>query len=268
MNRYLKGVIVIFGAVVLSTLAINASDVFRGMEGSLSGLVSDATGPCGEGAVLLQLQGGAVCVDVYEASPGENCDIQDPKSEVDTQVNMNVGNCAANSAPDRFPWRFVSLTQAQQLCARAGKRLLTNEEWYQSVLGMGDVTSCVIQAKSSPQNTGTANCTTPAGIHDMVGNVWEWVDGEVVNGTYNDTALPPSGYVALVNTDGVVLETTDVPQSEYGEDYAWTGQSGTNGMIRGGFYGSGTDAGIFTLNASVALNFRASGVGFRCVKDL
>lgn len=268
MSRWLKGGIVTVGAVIFSTVAINASDVFRGIDGSLSGLVLESTGPCGDGASLLQLQGGALCVDTYEASPGDSCDIADPKSEVDTQVNMNTGSCTAVSEPDRVPWRFVSLTQAQQLCARAGKRLLTNEEWYQAVLGMGDMSMCVTDAKSSPHNTGAAQCTTPAGIHDMVGNVWEWVDGEVVSGTYNDTELPPSGYVALVDSDGVVLETTNSPQAEFGADYAWTGHTGTNGMIRGGFYGSGADAGIFTLNASVPLNFKANGVGFRCAQDI
>ena len=43
---------------------------------------------------------------------------------------------------------------------------------------------------------------------------------------------------------------------------------GVRGMIRGGFYGSGEDAGIFAQNMSVALDSRTAGIGFRCVKDL
>lgn len=268
MNTWLKASLVIVGAVLLSTLAINASDVFRGIEGSLSGLAIESTGPCGSGAVLMQLSDGALCVDTYEASPGDGCDVVDPQSEVDTQVNIDNGSCAAVSMPDAVPWRFVSLTQAQQLCARAGKRLLTNEEWYQTVLGMGDMSSCAVSTKGQVQQTGVSSCVTPAGVHDMIGNVWEWVSGEVNEGVYEERTLPGSGYVSLVSGDGMVLETSDQPQAEFGEDYAWTDENDVRGMLRGGFYGSDTDAGIFTLNASVPLNFKTNGVGFRCAKDL
>ena len=264
--KWVKVSFVVVGAVAFSTVAINASDVFRGLEGSLSGLAIESSGPCGVGAVLLQVQEGALCVDTYEASPNASCDIADPKNTIDTQVNLNTGDCAAASEPDQQPWRFVSLTQAQQLCARAGKRLLTNEEWYQTVLGMGDVDVCAINTGGVPRDTGASSCVTPAGVHDMVGNVWEWVGGEVQDGVYGETTLPPSGYVALVSSDGVVLETSETPQPDFGEDYTWSDPDGVFGMIRGGFYGSGSDAGIFTVNASVPLDFRTSGVGFRCAK--
>ena len=163
----------------------------------------------------------------------------------------------------------MSLTQAQQLCARVGKRLPTNEEWYKTVSGFTDHSSCVMRSQSAlPQLTGTASCVTPSGVHDMIGNVWEWVDEEVVDGNYNDRELPQSGYVSLVDTDGVVLATAEEAATEFGNDYAWTQHSGVRGIIRGGFYGSGEDAGIFAQNLSVPLDFRTSGVGFRCVKDV
>ena len=268
MGKWLKASLVVVGAVVFSTVAINASDVFRGIEGSLSGLAIQSSGPCGPNAVLLQLSSGALCVDTYEASAGDSCDVADPKSEVDTEVNINNGSCAAVSLPEVVPWRFVSMTQAQQLCARSGKRLLTNAEWYYTALGMGDMSSCAIDTGGQTRLTGTSKCITPAGVHDMIGNVWEWVSGEVSDGQYNGTTLPESGYVSLVSSDGVVLETSERPQSDFGEDYAWSDSTSVRGMLRGGFYGSDTDAGVFTLNASVPLNFKTNGVGFRCAQDI
>lgn len=267
MSNVLKGGLVIVGAVALSTLAINASDMFRGIEGSLPGLAIESTGPCGEGAVLTHTDKGSLCVDTYEASPGEACPVNDPQNEIDTQANVSATGCGAVSTLGARPWRFVSLTQAQQLCARSGKRLPTDGEWYINVVGMSDLSTCVVK-NSGPKLTGESACATPAGIQDMIGNVWEWVDAEVTDGQFEGVTLPKSGYVALVNSDGVVLETSDQPSQDFGEDYAWTNDAGVRGMLRGGFYGAETDAGIFTINASVPLNFKAAGVGFRCVKDV
>ena len=39
-------------------------------------------------------------------------------------------------------------------------------------------------------------------------------------------------------------------------------------MIRGGFYGSEDDAGLYTANTSVETSFASQGVGFRCVEDI
>jgi hypothetical protein len=138
MNKPLKAVAVavVFGAIVLSTLVTNASDIVRGIDGSLSGLAIESNGPCGSGATLLQFGSHAICMDTYEASPEAECSFTDPQNELQTQENMQIGLCTADSQKDVIPWRFVSLTQAQQLCARDGKRLPTNEEWYKAASGI------------------------------------------------------------------------------------------------------------------------------------
>ena len=267
MNKIQKSALIGLGAVLLSTVAIQASDVLRGVNGNLSGLVLEGTSVCGEGAVQLLFGSHSLCVDIYEASPSAECPHKAPQNEIETQDNANATDCHPESKEKAVPWRFISLTQAQQLCARVGKRLPTNEEWYKTVSGFNDHSSCVMHG-SSVEETGKASCVTPSGVHDMIGNVWEWVDEEVVDGTYGNRTLPQSGYVSLVDTNGVVLETAGDAVAVFGNDYAWTQASGLRGVIRGGFYGSGEDAGIFAQNMSVPLDFKTSGVGFRCVRDI
>jgi len=268
MSAFKKALIVVIGAIGVSALTIQASDTLRGLETSLSALVFETKTVCGEGAVELLLGSHALCVDVYEAAPAATCPHQRPTNQSETQANMNAAECRADSRAAVEPWRFVSLTQAQQLCARGGKRLPTNDEWYTFSSGIADQSMCVTSNPNNPKNTGSAGCVTPAGVHDVIGNVWEWIDGEVVNGMYNSRQLPQSGYVALVDSDGVVVETSNTPQAEYDEDYAWTKNDGVYGVIRGGFYGSEEDAGIFAQNLAVPLDFRTAGVGFRCVRDI
>lgn len=256
------------GAVALSTLGIQASDMLRGIEGNMLGSLMESGGPCGEGAVQLLLGARSLCVDVYEASPGELCPHNAIAGESDTLNNMTAASCVPVSEAGVQPWRYVSFTQAQQLCARSGKRLPTNEEWYKAVSGLSDVSTCAIDTSGSPLLTGEAKCASPLGVHDLVGNVWEWIDEEVIDGTYNERELPPEGYVSAVDTDGVVSVTDSRPNEEYGDDYAWTKETGVNVMIRGGFYGSRSDAGLYAINSSLDTNFRTAGVGFRCVRDL
>lgn len=269
MKRWHKSLIVVIGALVLSTVAIQASDVFRGVSGGLSGLVIESEGVCGAGETLVLLGSHSLCVDVFEASAGESCPHQDPANQLETQNNANQASCLPATEKEVTPWRFVSYTQAQQFCARAGKRLPTNEEWYKIASGIAGESTCVIDTKSdTPSQTGSAQCVTPSGVYDMVGNVWEWIDGQVQEGVYDGRNLPPSGYVSLVDRDGVVIETRQSAEEEFGADYAQTSALGVLGIIRGGYYQSGSDAGIFAQNLSVPLDLKASGVGFRCVKDM
>lgn len=263
---YISGFVGV-GALVLSTLAIQAGDLLRGIDTNLSGLAIESEGVCGPGATQLLLGDRALCIDVYEASASAQCPVSDPRNPAETQQNANEFACGPQSVSGAIPWRFVSLTQAQQLCARVGKRLPTNEEWYRAASGLADDTSCVVDGSSAGQ-TGTSNCVTPSGVHDMIGNVWEWVDEQVVDGVYDGRALPPDGYVALVDTEGVAIETSRDASEEFGKDYAWTSESGVRGMLRGGFYGSGEDAGIYIQNMEVPLDHKTAGVGFRCVKDI
>ena len=257
-NPRYKALFGVFIAVVVSTAVLSATDIRQGETERIG---------CQEGEVELFSGGGRLCVDQYEASPDTACAIATPERASDTNVNMASLACQATSRATALPWRYVSLTQAQQLCARGGKRLPTNAEWYALASGLAASEGCNI-ASGRILKTGEGDCETPMGVHDAVGNVWEWVNAEVVGGVYQNRVLPESGYVSLVDVDGVVALTASSADSVFGNDYASLSAAGLMGMMRGGFYGSKSDAGIFSINAAVPPDFAGAGVGFRCVRDL
>ena len=265
--RWRKGLLVGIGALLLSTLSLQASDQWQGIEGRLSGAVFTSGDVCGPGAVQIPYGDHAVCMDIYEASPGEECVYAETESELHTQSNIAKAACVPRSVSEVLPWRFVNYTQAQQLCGRAGKRLPKNEEWYKVAIGLPEVDGC-FDDKTKPALTGSGTCITPTGIHNIVGNVWEWVDETITDGHYAGRMLPVSGHVTLVDASGVVIETSTMGNENFGNDYAWVQAEGVRGIMRGGFYGSGNDGGVFTQNMAAQLNFAAAGVGFRCVRDI
>lgn len=261
-------VLVIFGALVITALGIDAADTLQGSEGTLlARVIQKSTGPCPSGMVPIDTIPTVVCVDAYEVSPSETCPISAPEQMMGTQRNIEARDCMPISRVDARPWSFVTRDQAMQLCARAGKRLPTAEEWYALALGMADVEySCNIDS-GEYANTGThQECVSPQGVYDLVGNVWEWVSDDVVNGTYKSIPVPESGYVAQVDAGGMTTVISTTPEELFGKDYFWSNREGVYGIIRGGYYKSGEDAGLYSVHAGTQPNSASIGVGFRCVK--
>ncbi len=264
-GKVIKGVVTVVGAITLSTLGIFASDALRGIDGNLASL-GGKSGVCPSGMVPMKNGTSVLCIDMYEASPSKNCPHVEPRSALDTEENVTSDECYAASVSDAAPWRFVSLTQAQRVCAGAGKRLPTSDEWYRAALGT-DASLCVIRGGAASK-TGTEGCISTVGVHDAVGNVWEWVDESVSGYSFQDQTLPSEGYVDSVDAGGVAITSGEKGNEQYGLDYFWSKEEGIFGMIRGGFYGSGDDAGLYTVNAAVETTFTTQGVGFRCVEDV
>lgn len=266
-GKLLKGSIVVISAVVISTLGIFASDGLEGIDRNLVGLSGMSDGVCKAGTVEARISGAHLCVDMYEASTGSDCPHAVPRNTIESEENANSANCYAASVKGEEPWRFITLPQAQRMCAEAGKRLPTSDEWYRLALGT-DVERCILTS-GGPGKTGSGECISGTGVYDMIGNMWEWVDETVEGRTLRGRELPVEGYVSSVDASGVAIVTTDERGVDlYGEDYFWSKDEGVFGMIRGGFYGSGSDGGIYTINASVPTDFATQGVGFRCVEDV
>jgi formylglycine-generating enzyme required for sulfatase activity len=152
-----------------------------------------------------------------------------------------------------LPSTCLSWFQAEQACALAGKRLVTNEEWQRAVAGtvdpgLGDdgASTCVTNNEVAPSPTGSrAGCVSNWGVFDMVGNVWEWVaDWDEL------PAMPCASWLA--------------------GDWGCLGGTGASSddpaaVIRGGYWPDGNFAGVFATWAARA-DVAFDSVGFRCAR--
>ena len=88
----------------------------------------------------------------------------------------------------RMPATGITHEQAREYCGSLGKRLPTSEEWVAACLGeTGDIYSYGKRYDPTRARTGLAwsagagevagGAPNVYGAQDMVGNVWEWVDG-------------------------------------------------------------------------------------------
>jgi hypothetical protein len=264
--QWLIAVIVV---VVLSTAGIKASDSLFGAKGQIKSL-------CPDGMVFVSGSTGGFCLDKYEDSAGSDCPSADPGSQDDTRTDLENQACSPVSAAGMIPWRFISQNQAALACAKVGKRLPTSEEWLAGALATPDKNSlwglddCQVNNNwpEQPGLTGSGkNCVSYAGAYDMIGNVWEWVKGEVNNGFYGNIKMPDEGYVQAVSPDGLPAKTDlDNPDKSLKDDYSWIKLSGERGIARGGYWSNGDQAGSYSFYAVTEPNFSAVGVGFRCAK--
>lgn len=269
MKKIATIVAVIVGAVIITALGIDAADTLNGREGTLlSGLGgSSVTSECPVG--MVSVNGGTIrCIDAYENSPSNDCAKTNPENAIDTKINLDSRDCVPESAEGKTPWRFITRDQAILACAKVGKRLPSNAEWYQGALGTPDTKNNVTCNVSSGsfRETKDSECVSSAHAYDMVGNLWEWVRDDVIDGMYNGRAVPQSGYVAQIDSEGVAI-ASDAKESElFNSDYFWSNMTGAYGMMRGGFYGSKSDAGVYTAHAYTLPTTAGAAIGFRCVQ--
>lgn len=267
--KFLKVGFVVFGALVITTLGISAADVFSGNSGSLLGQLIQNTekGVCPAGMTEVVVGQTFSCVDIYEVSVSEQCPVPSPKSAAQTQENINTLECAPVSVEGAVPWTYVTRAQAQSLCARAGKRLPTATEWFTFAAATLDTNDeCNTDSTSVVPAGSKTNCRSGAGVYDAVGNVWEWVSDDVLEGSLLGRVLPGEGYVSQVDASGVATETALKESAEFGGDYFWQEPEGVYGMLRGGFFGSEDDAGVYAIHAKTKPTDSALAVGFRCVR--
>ncbi len=278
-GKALKFALVIVLSVFLVSITVDAADHRGDFSKSIIGrvLAGKESGPCPEGMVLVEDDKGGFCIDQYEVSANEKCPYVDPSNEKESALNLNDPECLPVSVVGEIPWRNLTQIQAVNLCAKAGKRLPTSEEWFAASLGTPDKDrgwgkdDCQVSSNWSaqPGPSGTAsNCVSYAGAYDMVGNVWEWVKGDITDGVYKDVQMPSDGYIKAVSADGLPLETDpDNPVESYNGDYLWLKKGGARGVARGGYWANKGEAGQYSFYAVTEPTFSGTGVGFRCVKD-
>lgn len=267
--KWLKVGGVIFGAVAITALGIDAADTLQGSRSTLLGqIVATEHGACPSGMQETSVGGTFTCVDIYEASASDDCEYQNPGNEAETRSNLENTQCGAVSKKDTQPWRYITREQAQAACLRSGKRLPDNKEWYIVSAGTPDTDgSCNIDSAEVSTSGKYTNCVSGVGVYDAIGNVWEWTIDDVINGNYAGRELPQTGYVTQVDAQGIAITTEKNTGSEqFYEDYFWSDAEGAYGILRGGFYGSKEDAGVYATHAQTLPTSAGTAIGFRCVK--
>ena len=263
--------IVLVGITLLTSVSIDATDSFRNSQSALSIIARNLTArSCPLGTSEMVSNDRTLCVDSYEAGVGSGCPVSSPQSDIDTAANANTAECKPISVAGTLPWRFVTLIQADQMCARAGKRLLTAFEWYTAARGTPDnKTTCGVTGTLEPSGA-FSHCKSGIGAFDMIGNVWELVSDLVIDGAVKTEKLPVTGYVTAVTPDGLPMATAAAANVIYNKDYFWNNDaaSGTFAIIRGGYYGSGEDGGMYSSHTDIPQNFSGVALGFRCVMVL
>lgn len=258
---------VVLGALFVTTLGISASDMLQGASGSLlAQLGASDNRPCPVGMVHVPTGGTFACIDEFEAVPSAACPHQTPRSNPETQANLADPDCSSTSQPAGTPWVFVAREQARALCARAGKRLPTAAEWYHAAVATPNDETCNINSTALVPGSADTTCRSAVGVANMVGNAWEWIDGDVIDAQYGSRTLPTAGYVAQVTSDGLASRTSSTPVAQFNGDYFWSEAEGGYGLLRGGYYDSATDAGVYATQAEAQPTLATAAIGFRCVQ--
>ena len=269
LKKVLQVAGVILGAVAITALGIDAADSLDGRGGSLLSQLggSQTKSECPSG--MTPVNGGTIrCIDMYENSPSSDCVKSEPENALDTKINLDGKTCVPESSSGKKPWRFITRDQAVLACAKVGKRLPNNAEWYLGALGTPDiknVTTCNISTGAVRDSRDT-ECVSSAHAYDMVGNIWEWVRDDVIDGVYNGRKVPDTGFITQIDENGVPVASGLSEDVLFNSDYFWSNMEGAYGMMRGGFYGSKSDAGVYTTHAYTLPTTAGAAIGFRCVQ--
>ncbi|MEN9785811.1 MAG: hypothetical protein RLZZ299_1075 [Pseudomonadota bacterium] len=167
-------------ALLLATLTAGCTDS-SGVDTAGEGTPD----PCPPGMALV----GAFCIDTVETT------VEGERGNADQGTAWPDGSTTAVARPVHgvVPSVQLSWYQAWAACDNAGKHLCTVEEWNTAcspegwTYPWGDspagqercplASNDNVPATDALQPTASyPGCVSPQGVHDMVGNAWEWAD--------------------------------------------------------------------------------------------
>jgi formylglycine-generating enzyme len=238
--------------------------------------VAAAPGPCKDGMALVQ----RFCIDRYEAQLVSQGDDGAWVPLPHNQRPPAGARFEARSVPDVMPQGYINRIEAASACKNAGKRLCSMGEWRRAcegrrgghwpyggkaVAGRCNHEKPHLLAQrygSNPKRwtyeifndpsldaepgflakTGEYDgCTTPEDVHDLVGNLHEWV------------------------SDSVDQELFDKMEAEDIERHPQPWKEG-NGVFMGGFFSTGDQHGPGCTFTTIAHEprYHDYSIGFRC----
>lgn len=186
-------------------------------------------------------------------------------------------------SPKAAPWVRINFAEAKEACIKAGYKLLTESQWLAIALdatrqdcnwtkgkvGEGKLFRGLRKGKVSSAQPGNVEPDDPKErrwltlsngerICDLNGNVWQWL--------FDDVQGYENGLIAQAfAADSPSLATAPFPSQKKG--MGWRPDAGTNwsgaALLRGGYWGSESNAGAFSLSGGWP-DGRRGNVGFRC----
>ncbi|HYD48397.1 MAG TPA: SUMF1/EgtB/PvdO family nonheme iron enzyme [Terriglobales bacterium] len=209
-----------------------------------------------KGLVKKLRKGKATIADLEEAGATRLGLTGDDYAPCGDHAESCVNDIYAVSLPNERPSAYSTWFQAQQACSNSGKRLPSNAEWQQAVVGTPDpgaddgtvdCNSTYQSAVVDPVPGGSrSGCVSSYGVADMVGNLAEWVADWTPRAT---GCASWGGSADLQCLSGAATS---------GEPAA---------LLRGGSFTNGANAGpLTTMGLSSPSLSGNDGIGFRCAR--
>lgn len=207
-----------------------------------------------------------------------------PAFEVGQYVCSQGADGKVAVTADGSPWVRINFAEAKAACEAAGYKMITELQWlaiaHDAAAQACNWTQCEVGSGKLYRGIrkGKVTCAQPGSyqpasekerrwlmlsngerICDLNGNVFQWI--------FDDVQGDENGLIAKPFAEDSASLLAPYPSMEKG--MGWRPDAGTNwsgdALVRGGCWGSGSNAGAFYLDYGWP-DYRIGNVGFRCTK--